>query len=81
VEYLHLSEKYQCFVLDKQGQILTRQEFIAGDDDDARSIAQSLSESWTAAATFELWKGIYCLKAALSLFCSCVGLDFWLSFF
>jgi hypothetical protein len=76
-----MSVKYQCFFLDEQGRILGRQEFIAGNDDDARSIAQSLNKNWTSAAKYEVWRGIYCLKAALSVFCSCVGLDFSLAIF
>jgi hypothetical protein len=76
-----VSQKYQYFFLDAQGRILARQEFIAGDDDDARSIARPLNKNWTAAARYEVWRGLYCLKAAVSVFCSCLGLDLSLAFF
>jgi hypothetical protein len=76
-----MSQKYQCFLLDAQGRILARQEFIAGGDDDARSIAQPLNKNWTAAARYEVWRGIYCLKAAVSVFCSCLCLDLSLAIF
>jgi hypothetical protein len=76
-----MSQRYQCFLLDAQGRILARQEFIAGGDDDARSIAQSLNKNWTAADRYEVWRGIYCLKAAVSVFCSCLGLDLSLAIF